>query len=90
MKGLPNWYGIDGIGFEFLNTQTDPLIEYKGRKCSCYIVEDTMWERFREDYGASLKAVPEDIQERMFGNYMRENAEEVKYLCEIALFPETA
>lgn len=81
-----NWYGIEGIEFIFLNEWADPLIEYKGKRCSCFIVEDTMWERFNEEYGASLKAVPEPIRMNMFGNYMRENEDEVKELCELALF----
>ena len=41
--GMDSWYGIEGIKFIWINTQSDPLIEYKGKTCSCYIVEDTMW-----------------------------------------------
>lgn len=76
-KGL--WYGIPGINFYFYNTQTDPEIEYKGRRCSCYIVEDTMWERFHED----------DLSDPSeFPRYMMENKDEVYELCELALFGE--
>ncbi len=74
-----NWYGIPEIKFYFYNTQSDPEIEYKGKRCSCYIIEDTMWERFNED-GFS------DSTE--FEKYMIENKDTVYELCELALFGE--
>ena len=78
---LPNWYGIEGIKFIWHNTQSDPEIEYKGKRCSCYIVEDTMWENYTTEYGKYA-------DEELFGEYMRNNADEVKELCELALFGE--
>ena len=27
---MPNWYGIEGINFEWLGTQSDPRLHYKG------------------------------------------------------------
>lgn len=80
-KGYPDWYGIPGIKFIWHNAWADPEIEYKGKRCSCFIVEDTMWERYREDHEDNMDA---------FGNYMRENADEVYELCELALFGEEA
>lgn len=80
-KRVPNWYGIEGIGFIWHNSWSDPEIEYKGRRCSCYIVEDTMWERYKEEYGKYA-------DENLFEQYMRNNADEVRELCELALFPE--
>ena len=82
---LPDWYGIEGIKFIWHNTQSDPEIEYKGKRCSCYIVEDTMWERWLHDDDDNF--IPERDQDfEGFDKYMKENADEVKELCELALF----
>lgn len=80
-KEYPNWYGIENIGFIWHNEWTDPEIEYKGKCCSCYIVEDTMWERYREENGKYA-------DEELFGQYMRNNTNEVYELCELALFSD--
>lgn len=81
-KEYPNWYGIDGIAFIWKGSWNDPLIEYKGRRCSCHIVEDTMWDRFtHDDDGNYIKR-----DENEFDAYMKENADEVRELCELALF----
>lgn len=79
---FPNWYGIEGIKFIWINTQSDPLIEYKGKRCSCYIVEDTMWERYREE--CELDGV--ETTEDGFKEYMQNNSSDVFELCELALF----
>jgi hypothetical protein len=76
MKELPNWYGIADIGFIWHGEWSDPELEYKGKRISCYIVEDTMWERYKEDGGHNVD---------LFGNYMRENADEVRELIELVL-----
>ena len=89
---LPDWYGIEGIKFQFINTQTDPRIWYKGRDCSCYDVEDTVWEWFREDHGRAYFGPIEETEVsdvgKQFSEYMLENADEVRSLCEEVLFPE--
>ena len=72
----PNWYGNEGIKYVWHNSWSDPEIEYQGKKCSCYVVEDTMWSRYEED-GFS--------DPDKFGDYMRDNASEVRYLCALAL-----
>lgn len=74
---LPDWYGISGIKFIWHNEWTDSEIEYKGKRCSCYIVENTMWERFREEINSE--------DEKMFGKYMLDNKDDVYELCELAL-----
>ena len=79
------WYGIEGIKFIWHNEWADPEIEYKGRKCSCYVVEDTMWERWIHDDNDNL--IPErEKDEEGFEKYMLENADEVRELCDLALF----
>lgn len=86
-KPLPNWYGIEGIKFIWHNEWADPEIEYKGRRCSCYIVEDTMWYDYThddEDNEIPSELCPEDG----FEEYMKENADVVRELCELALFHE--
>ena len=75
-----NWYGIPGILFIYHNEWTDPEIEYKGKRCSVSVVEDTMLERWGD---AAETDDPED-----FIKYMQLNADDVYELCELALFPE--
>lgn len=77
-KEFPNWYGIEEIGFVWHGSWADPKIEYKGKRCSCFVVENTMWERFNEDCPA--------VDEDKFYEYMRENKDYVIDLCELALF----
>jgi len=86
---LPDWYGIEGIKYIWHNEWADPEIEYKGKRCSCYIVEDTMWERWIHDDDDNLIPEKENNPDG-FDEYMRENADEVKELCELALFGEEA
>lgn len=73
----PDWYGIPGVKFIWRGWYSDPEIEYKRKRCSCYIVEDTMWERFREETNSE--------DEEMFDKYMLDNKDEVYELCELAL-----
>ena len=79
-KELPNWYGIEVIGFVWHGEWADPEIEYKGRRCSCYTVEDTMWGQFRDDCP--------DASEDDFEAYMKDRENEVIELCELTLFGE--
>ena len=79
---FPNWYGIDGIKFIWINTQSDPLIEYKGKRCSCYVVEDTMWERYCED----CEENGIETTDKGFEDFMQRNNDDVIELCELALF----
>lgn len=74
-KELPNWYGIDNVGFVWHNEWSDPEIEYKGKRFSCYIVEDTMWERYKEENDKYA-------DEELFEQYMRNNKDEVMELLE--------
>lgn len=84
---LPNWYGIPNIKFIWINTQADPLIEYKGRRCSCYVVEDTMWYYYTHDDDDN--EIPAELcKEEDFAKYMQDNKEMVYELCENALFGE--
>ena len=83
-EDYPDWYGIPGIKFIFINSWADPLIEYKGKRCSCFVVEDTMWDEFtHDDYGNYIER-----DENEFDGFMLENADEVRELCELALFGE--
>lgn len=80
-KELPNWYGIEGVGFIWRNSWSDPEIEYKGKRINSYIVEDTMWERFNEECEEQLKEPNEDN----FATYMKEHSEDVYELIELAM-----
>ena len=80
MKELPDWYGLTGVGFIWHGEWNDPEIEYKGKRINATIVEDTMWERYREE----CYERDEEPDEDKFGDYMRENADEVRELARIA------
>lgn len=83
---LPNWYGIDGIKFIWHNTQSDPEIEYKGRRCSCYVIEDAMWYDYTHDDDDN--ELPSELcTVDGFDAWMLENADAVRSLCEDVLFP---
>lgn len=79
-KELSNWYGIEEIGFVWHGEWADPEIEYKGRRCSCFIIEDVMWGFYRDEFP--------DGNEDDFGDYMLGHTDEVRELCELALFGE--
>ena len=81
MKEYPDWYGIEGIGFIWHGEWADPEIEYKGKRINSYIVEDTMWERFREEC-EELGINPNTFY---FDTYMGEHAEDVYELIELAM-----
>ena len=80
-KEYPNWYGIEGVGFIWHGSWSDPEIEYKGKRINSTIVEDTMWERFKEDCEKDSEIPTED----KFELYMMVNQDEVYELIELAL-----
>ena len=75
---MNEWYGIEGVDFEWRGAWNGPRIHYKGMDCNATIVEDTMWERYLEDGGD-----PDRFHED-FAEYMREHADDVKELIELA------
>ena len=81
MKEYPNWYGIEGIGFIWHGAWSDPEIEYKGKRINSTIVEDTMWERFREE----CEELGISTSEFYFDMYMGEHADDVYELIELAM-----
>lgn len=84
MKRYPDWYGIPDIGFIYHGNYSDPEIEYKGKRINSTIVEDTMWYDWtHDDYGNHLPQKEND--DNGFSKYMRENAEEVYELIELAM-----
>lgn len=81
---LPDWYGIKGIKFIWHGEWSDPGIKYKGKEINSYIVEDTMWERWIHDDDDNL--IPgRESDLNGFEQFMRDNADEVKELCEYAI-----
>jgi len=83
MKEYPNWYGIEDIGFIWHGAWSDPEIEYKGKRINATIVEDTMWERYKEDCEEQGKNADACIDE--FDTYMINNADTVYELIELAI-----
>lgn len=78
----PNWYDIPGIGFIYYNSWADPYIEYKGKQINSHIVEDTMYERYCEEYN------PGKDNSDDFAIYMRNHADDVYELIEYAMESE--
>lgn len=48
---LPNWYGINGISFEWRGSQDDPVLHYKGYTFNGNGIQDALWDMFLEDHG---------------------------------------
>lgn len=44
---MPNRYGIEGIKFEWLGTQSDPLLHYKGCIFNEPDVTNALWDIYR-------------------------------------------
>lgn len=45
---MPNWYGIEGIKFEWIGTQSDPQLRYKGYTFSEPDILNGLWDTYRE------------------------------------------
>lgn len=43
---LPNWYGVEGIGFEWRGAWNDPILHYKGHRFNGTDIQDAMWEDY--------------------------------------------
>lgn len=80
-KEYPDWYGIPNIGFIYHNDWADPEIEYDGEILNSHIVEDSMWSIYTEDCEETGKKSNTDE----FAIYMKEHADDVYYLIELAL-----
>lgn len=51
---MPNWYGIEGIEFEWLGQQ-DPLLHYKEHIFNANDIQDSLWEFYQEDIENGLE-----------------------------------
>lgn len=74
-KELPNWYGIQDVGFIWLGEGSDSKVEYNGKTASAIEVGESLWEDFYEEFGRS----PTDEE---FDEYMIEHQDRVKFLIE--------
>lgn len=83
MKEYPNWYGIEGIGFIYHGPWLTSEIEYKGYRINSCTVEDTMWERFTREHEKFDKNI--NSCDDTFDAYMKDNAEDVYQLIELAM-----
>ena len=72
---LPNWYGIEGIGFEWRGAWNEPLLHYKGHTFYNWDIEDALWDNYVEDGGDPNNNGPE------WERYVMDNA--VSYLDDI-------
>lgn len=67
---LPNWYGIEGISFEWCN-QGDPQLHYKGHIFNYWDTIYALDANYQEDGGD-----PDNVAE--WGAYVRDNT--INYL----------
>ena len=49
---LPNWYGIEGISFEWRGAWSDPLLHYKGHRFNGTDIQDALWENYLDNGGS--------------------------------------
>lgn len=77
---LPNWYGIEGIGFEWRGPWNDPMLHYKGHVFNAHDMQDGLWESYIEDGGD-----PDNDNE--WESYVVDNA--VNYLEDIIFATES-
>lgn len=71
---MPNWYGIEGISFEWRGAWNEPLLHYKGQVFYSSDIEDALYENYVED-GGNLDNHDE------WASYVKDNA--VNYLEDI-------
>ena len=48
---LPNWYGVEGIGFEWRGPWNEPILHYRGHTFYNFDIEDGLWNFYIEDGG---------------------------------------
>ena len=75
------WHGIDNVHFIYHGDWSDPEVEHDGMVVNSYVVEDSMYERYKE-YCEEHNIEGDD--DSGFSKYMAENADEVKELIFIA------
>jgi len=71
---MPNWYGIEGISFEYRGAWNEPLLHYKGQVFYSSDIEDALYENYVED-GGNLDNHDEWV------SYVKDNA--VNYLEDV-------
>lgn len=76
---MPNWYGIEGIGFEFRGVWSDPLLHYRGHTFNVEDIVDGLWELYIEEGGT-----PDNDNE--WESYVKANA--ANYLDDIIYVTE--
>lgn len=73
---LPNWYGIEGIGYEWCGAYSDPLLHYKGHTFNYWDIEYALWDRYNECENI--------VNYAEWEQYVKDNA--VNYLDDVIFF----
>ena len=71
---MSNFYGIDGVVFNWHGTNSDPSITYKDHEFNYWDVEDTLWNYYKEDNP--------DGTEDGFRTWMKNNPQETYNLLD--------
>lgn len=53
---MPDWYGIEGIKFEWRGQQ-DALLHYKGHIFNANDLQDSLWEFYQEEIENRLSSI---------------------------------
>ena len=77
---MHNYYGLEGIKFMYHNDWSDPTLIYKGREFNVHLIEDAMYEMFKDDNPEITKLSQSDSEE-CFAQYMIDNSD---YVYELA------
>ena len=74
-KELPNWYGIQDVGFIWHGEWAPPEVEYNGKTANAIEVGESLWEDFYEEFGR-------DPTDEEFDEYIIKHQDSVKFLIE--------
>lgn len=83
MEKKTYWRGVEGVTMIWHGEWSDPELEYDGKVANYWDVENTMWERYKEECrSADFYHFSED-DDKEFNRFCRDYAEDVYELIEM-------
>ena len=73
------WRGVEGVEIIWNGQWCDPEVLYNGVRANCFVVENTMWARYK-DLARSEGYTEDELEELgelAFSRYCQDHAEEV-------------
>lgn len=71
-------WGVKNVHFIWHGTNSDPEVSYRKHVVNYYLVEDTMWLRYKEE--CEVNGVAVDDNDEVFFKYCQDHEKEVKEL----------